>query len=70
MGNTIKHLPWEIEKLNFTNSTIIFLRLLIGPEIVGYKSEIFSMTTNTKAISIIWTILFLMFLYTIRNFRL
>ena len=37
--------------------------------IVGYTSEIFSITTNTQAISIIWIILFLMFLYTIRNSR-
>tara|TARA_B100000214_G_C23935978_1_gene613188 strand:+ start:301 stop:1452 length:1152 start_codon:yes stop_codon:yes gene_type:complete len=51
-------------------STIGFLGLLIGPAIVGYTSEIFSITTNTQAISIIWIILFLMFLYTIRNSRL
>tara|TARA_S200000501_G_scaffold239009_1_gene223940 strand:- start:124 stop:1275 length:1152 start_codon:yes stop_codon:yes gene_type:complete len=51
-------------------STIGFLGLLIGPAIVGYTSEIFSITTNTKAISIIWIILFLMFIYTIRNSRL
>ena len=50
-------------------STIGFLGLLIGPAIVGYTSEIFSITTNTQAISIIWIILFLMFLYTIRNSR-
>ena len=48
-------------------STIGFLGLLIGPAIVGYTSEIFSITTNTQAISIIWILLFLMFLYTIRN---
>ena len=51
-------------------STIGFLGLLIGPAIVGYTSEIFSITTNTQAISIIWIILFLMFLYTIRNSKL
>ena len=51
-------------------STIGFLGLLIGPAIVGYTSEIFSITTNTQAISIIWIMLFLMFLYTIRNSRL
>ena len=51
-------------------STIGFLGLLIGPAIVGYTSEIFSITTNTEAISIIWIILFLMFLYTIRNSKL
>ena len=51
-------------------STIGFLGLLIGPAIVGYTSEIFSITTNTQAISIIWIMLFLMFLYTIRNSKL
>ena len=51
-------------------STIGFLGLLIGPAIVGYTSEIFSITTNTQAISIIWIILFLMFIYTIRNSKL
>ncbi len=51
-------------------STIGFLGLLIGPAIVGYTSEIFSITSNTQAISIIWIILFLMFLYTIRDSRL
>ena len=51
-------------------STIGFLGLLIGPAIVGYTSEIFSITTNTQAISIIWIILFLLFLYTIRNSKL
>ena len=51
-------------------STIGFLGLLIGPAIVGYTSEIFSITTNTQAISIIWILLFLMFLYTIRNSKL
>ena len=50
-------------------STIGFLGLLIGPAIDGYTSEIFSITTNTQAISIIWIILFLMFLYTISNSR-
>ena len=51
-------------------STIGFLGLLIGPAIVGYTSEIFSITSNTQAISIIWIMLFLMFLYTIRNSKL
>ena len=51
-------------------STIGFLGLLIGPAIVGYTSEIFSITTNTQVISIIWIILFLMFIYTIRNSKL
>ena len=51
-------------------STIGFLGLLIGPAIVGYTSEIFSITTNTQAISIIWILLFLMFLYTIRDSKL
>ena len=51
-------------------STIGFLGLLIGPAIVGYTSEIFSITSNTQAISIIWINLFLMFIYTIRNSRL
>lgn len=51
-------------------STIGFLGLLIGPAIVGYTSEIFSITTNTHAISMIWIMLFLMFLYTIRNSKL
>ena len=51
-------------------STIGFLGLLIGPAIVGYTSEIFSITTNTQAISIIWIMLFLMFLNTIRNSKL
>ena len=51
-------------------STIGFLGLLIGPAIVGYTSEIFSITANTQVISIIWIILFLMFIYTIRNSKL
>ena len=51
-------------------STIGFLGLLIGPAIVGYTSEILSITTNTQIISIIWIILFLMFIYTIRNSKL
>ena len=47
-------------------ATIGFLGFLIGPAIVGYTSEIYSIDANTKVISVIWIFLFLFFLITQR----
>ena len=42
-------------------STIGFLGFLVGPAIVGYTSEIYSISANTKIISFIWVFLFIFF---------
>ena len=46
-------------------STIGFLGFLVGPAIVGYTSEIYSISANTKIISFIWVFLFISFLITL-----
>jgi MFS family permease len=43
-------------------TTFGFLGLLVGPALLGFTSELFSITRNTQVISIIWIILFIMFL--------
>ena len=43
-------------------STFGFLGLLVGPALLGFTSELFSITRNTQVISIMWIFLFLFFL--------
>ena len=48
-------------------STFGFLGLLVGPALLGFTSELFSITRNTQVISIMWIILFLFFLNKLKN---
>ena len=48
-------------------STFGFLGLLVGPALLGFTSELFSITRNTQVISIMWIFLFLSFLNKLKN---
>ena len=48
-------------------STFGFLGLLVGPALLGFTSELFSITRNTQVISIMWIFLFLFFLNKLKN---
>lgn len=48
-------------------STFGFLGLLVGPALLGFTSELFSITRNTQVISIMWILLFLFFLNKLKN---
>jgi len=48
-------------------STFGFLGLLVGPALLGFTSELFSITRNTQIISIMWIFLFLFFLNKLKN---
>ena len=48
-------------------STFGFLGLLVGPALLGFTSELFSITRNTQVISIMWIFLFLLFLNKLKN---
>ena len=48
-------------------STFGFLGFLVGPALLGFTSELFSITRNTQVISIMWIFLFLFFLNKLKN---
>ena len=50
-------------------STFGFLGLLVGPALLGFTSELFSITRNTQVISIMWIFLFLFFLNKLKNYK-
>jgi len=59
------------ENVNTASANLItlgFLGFLLGPAIIGYTSEIYSIHFNVIAISFLWVLIFSTFLFIIRKF--
>ena len=59
------------ENVNTASANLItlgFLGFLLGPAIIGYTSEIYSINFNVIAISFLWVLIFSTFLFIIRKF--
>ena len=59
------------ENVNTATANLItlgFLGFLLGPAIIGYTSEIYSIHFNVIAISFLWVLIFSTFLIIVRKF--